>query len=220
MAGYSCLPSRWLSSSPIYRKADADQVASYIRVMAIFLPISCAYTVAIAATRGFGTMVPNALIDRIGKSGLQLLLVAAVLVVSGRPSAIAAAWCIPDCDRPAGGMLWLMALVRGIESRAARPRVRQTPTWPLFKEFWAFTAPRGLTGVFQVTILWVGTLMIGSLMGAGSASVYTASTRYLVAGSVVNMAIIQVIAPKLSELMTGEFADARARTSTRWRPAG
>ncbi len=39
---------------------------------------------------------------------------------------------------------------------------------------------------------------------------YTASTRYLVAGSVVNMAIIQVIAPKLSELMTGGFR-TRAR---------
>ncbi len=193
-----------------HRHANANQVASYIRVMAIFLPISCAYTVAIAATRGFGTMVPNALIDRIGKSGLQLLLVGAVVVVSGRPSAIAAAWCVPLAIGLLVGMLWLMDLVRGVETRASRPRARPTPVWPLFKEFWAFTAPRGLTGVFQVTILWVGTLMVGSLIGAGSASIYTASTRYLVAGSVVNMAIIQVIAPKLSELMTGGL-QTRAR---------
>jgi O-antigen/teichoic acid export membrane protein len=43
--------------------------------------------------------------------------------------------------------------------------------------------------------------MVGSLMDTAHASIYTASTRYLVAGSVVNMAIIQVIGPKLSELL-------------------
>ena len=72
----------------------------------------------------------------------------------------------------------------------------------LAREFWVFTAPRGMTGVFQVTTLWVGTLMVGSLMDTAHASIYTASTRYLVAGSVVNMAIIQVIGPKLSELLS------------------
>ena len=193
-----------------YRKGDATQVAGYIRVMAVFLPISCAYTVAIAATRGFGTMVPNALVDRIGKSALQLGLVVAVLVVSARPAAIAAAWSIPIAIGLLVALLWLFALVRGVEDRAGRPHVPPTPAWPLFKEFWKFTAPRGLTGVFQVTILWVGTLMVGSLIDTKHASVYTASTRYLVAGSVVNMAIIQVIAPKLSELMTGGFR-TRAR---------
>ena len=132
--------------------------------MAVFLPISCAYTVAIAATRGFGTMVPNALVDRIGKSALQLGLVVAVLVVSARPAAIAAAWSIPIAIGLLVALLWLFALVRGVEDRAGRPHVPPTPAWPLFKEFWKFTAPRGLTGVFQVTILWVGTLMVGSLM--------------------------------------------------------
>ncbi len=78
----------------------------------------------------------------------------------------------------------------------------------LYREFWVFTAPRGLTGVFQVTTLWVGTLLVGSLMDTASASIYTASTRYLVAGSVVNMAVIQAIGPKLSELLT---AGARQR---------
>ncbi len=73
-----------------------------------------------------------------------------------------------------------------------------------------FTAPRGLTGIFQVTILWVGTLMVGSMISAAAASVYTASTRYLVVGSVVNQSIILVVAPKLSELLAGN-EQSRAR---------
>ncbi len=69
-----------------YRAADASMVADYIRIMAVFLPIASAYMVAIAATRGFGTMMPNALIDRIGKSGLQFIMVVAVVLVAVDPS--------------------------------------------------------------------------------------------------------------------------------------
>ena len=185
-----------------HKSADADQVAQYIQVMVVFLPISCAYTVAVAATRGFGTMMPNALIDRIGKSFLQFLLVALALTFTTRPSSIAAAFSIPFALGLLASMAWLMWLVRKGERRAPHPRAAATPVWQLFKEFWAFTAPRGLTGAFQITIVWVGTLMVGSLASSSSAAVYTASTRYMVAGSLVNSAIIQVIAPKLSELMT------------------
>ena len=56
-----------------HRHASADAVATYIRVLAVFVPLSSAYTVAIAATRGFGTMLPNALVDRIGKAAVQTL---------------------------------------------------------------------------------------------------------------------------------------------------
>jgi O-antigen/teichoic acid export membrane protein len=73
--------------------------------------------------------------------------------------------------------------------------------------------------VFQVTTLWVGTLLVGSLMDTAHASIYTASTRYLIVGSVVNMAVIQAIGPKLSELLS---SDSRQRAmdvyqvSTAW----
>ena len=55
---------------------DTTAVATYIRVLAAFLPIAGAYTVAIAGTRGFGTMVPNALVDRFAKSAAQTAAVA------------------------------------------------------------------------------------------------------------------------------------------------
>jgi O-antigen/teichoic acid export membrane protein len=59
--------------------------------------------------------------------------------------------------------------------------------------------------------------MVGSLLSTSSASVYTASTRYLVAGGLVNTAILQVIAPKLAELLSAGLVTART-TSTSWRP--
>jgi O-antigen/teichoic acid export membrane protein len=190
-----------------HRHADADAVATYIRVLAVFLPLSSAYTVAVAATRGFGTMVPNALVDRIGKSAAQTLAVAVAVLAGGGSFAVAVSWSLPIAIAFAVTLVWLGRLVQRVERKepATKPA---TAMGRLYREFWVFTAPRGLTGVFQVTTLWVGTLLVGSLMDTASASIYTASTRYLVAGSVVNMAIIQAIGPKLSELLT---AGARER---------
>ncbi|MGN6378991.1 MAG: MATE family efflux transporter [Gaiellales bacterium] len=191
--------------------SDAAAVADYIRVLAVFLPLAGVYTVAIAATRGFGTMLPNALIDRIAKSAAQTAAVAVVVFAGGGASEIAVAWGVPFVLGFAAALLWLRVLLREtlvLERREALPP--PTRLGKLASEFWSFTAPRGLTGVFQVTILWVGTLMVGNLRSTADASVYTASTRYLVAGSVVNLAIIQVIAPKLSELLSANQA-GRAR---------
>ena len=130
-----------------HREPAADRVADYIRVMAVFLPLSCVYTVAIAGTRGFGTMMPNALIDRVARSSVQLLLVVAVLLVSDRPSAIAVAWSLPFAAGLVAAAIWLTRLLHRVERRAAAtPQAPATPLRRLYGEFWRYTAPRGLTG--------------------------------------------------------------------------
>jgi O-antigen/teichoic acid export membrane protein len=202
-----------------HRGGDAGRVATYIRVLAVFLPLSAAYTVVVAATRGFGTMLPNALVDRIGRQALQLVCVTVAVVAGGGAFAIALGWGVPIAVSLAVAFVWLGRLALAADRRHTGERAPQTPTRRLAGEFWRFTAPRGLTGVFQVTILWVGTLLVGSLLDTAHASVYTASTRYLVAGSVVNYAIITAIAPKLSELLSaGERGRARDvyQVSTCW----
>ena len=192
-----------------HQHADADRVATYIRVLAAFLPVSAAYTVSIAATRGFGTMLPNALVDRIGRALFQLMGVGAVVLAGGGAFGVALGWGIPIAVAFAITLVWLVRLITKVE-HAPGERVAPTAAGALWSEFWKFTAPRGVTGVFQVTILWIGTLLVGSLLDTAHASVYTAATRYLVAGSVVNYAIITAIAPKLSELLSGhEYERAR-----------
>jgi O-antigen/teichoic acid export membrane protein len=194
-----------------HKAANAGTVATYLRVLALFLPLSCCYTVVIAGTRGFGTMMPNALVDRCARPALQFSLVVLVLVLTDRPALISAAWATPIALGLLAGLLWLALLLRRAERQGAgHASMTPAPTATLAREFWVFTAPRGLTGAFQVTIIWVGTLMVGSLMSTPSAAVYTAATRYLVAGSLVNTAIIQVIAPKLAGLL-GARLDDRAR---------
>ena len=134
-------------------------------MLAVFLPIAGAYTVAIAGTRGFGTMVPNALVDRIAKSAAQTAAVAVIVFAGGGSRDIAIAWGVPIVARADRCRLWLRVLLYELAAETGPPSRPRTPIRELAAEFWTFTAPRGLTGVFQVTILWVGTLMVGELEG-------------------------------------------------------
>jgi O-antigen/teichoic acid export membrane protein len=203
-----------------HKAADAGTVATYLRVLALFLPLSCCYTVVIAGTRGFGTMMPNALVDRCARPALQFALVVLALLLTDRPALISTAWATPIALGLLAGLLWLALLLRRAERHAAgSAAVAPAATATLAREFWVFTAPRGLTGAFQVTIIWVGTLMVGSLMSTADAAVYTAATRYLVAGALINTAIIQVIAPKLAGLLSAgleERARNIYRVATAW----
>ena len=164
-------------------------------------------------------MVPNALVDRIAKSAAQTAAVAVMVLVGGGATQIADR--LGACRSPRDGRCRLgCGCVCRCAAEAGPPiPARHADLRELAAEFWTFTAPRGLTGVFQVTILWVGTLMVGNLSSTAAASVYTASTRYLVVGSVVNLAIIQVIGPKLAELLSRTSSSAPG-TSTRWPRAG
>jgi O-antigen/teichoic acid export membrane protein len=59
----------------------SDRIADFARVMAPFLPASSAVMVALSGTRGFGTMVPSVLIDKVARPALQPLLAAGVFAL-------------------------------------------------------------------------------------------------------------------------------------------
>jgi len=73
--------------------------------------------------------------------------------------------------------------------------------------------------VFQTTSLWVNTLLIGALRSTADAGVYAAASRYLTVAAMVAVAIRQVLAPKVSELLarrSTERAAAVYQTTTAW----
>jgi O-antigen/teichoic acid export membrane protein len=116
-------------------------------------------------------------------------------------------------------LLWVGALLRRWESDPFEGPEEAAGGRHTFREFWRFTAPRGLAGVFSVAILWIGTLLVGALSSSADAGVFAAATRYLAVGQFIGVAIIQVVGPKLSELLAADDR-GRARTvyavSTTW----
>lgn len=179
----------------------ADEFETYVRVLAPFLPISVLFTVALAATRGFGTMVPTNLLDRIAKPVLQPLFILAVLWAGLGSVALAAAWGGAWAVGAVAAAYYVRKLVLHAERTSPVPAVVTQSTRALAGEFWKFSIPRALAGVMQIGIDKLDVLLVAALASASAAGVYTASTRYLIAGSFATTAIMQAMQPKISELL-------------------
>ncbi|HEX6382511.1 MAG TPA: MATE family efflux transporter, partial [Acidimicrobiia bacterium] len=152
----------------IFGKGEGrDQIADFARWMAPLLPAAGLIRVILSGTRGFGTMIPSVVVDKLGRPGIQVALALAILLVAGNGHAnhglIALAWALPFLIGTAGGLWWLWGLLLKEERRDRRTngRRRSRPTMLLAEKFWRFTAPRGLAGIFQVVVLWLNTLLVG-----------------------------------------------------------
>lgn len=204
----------------------SEQIAEFARWMAPFLPAGGIVLVLLSATRGFGTMLPTVLVDRLGRPFVQVALALGLILVAGRHhdanhGLIALAWAVPQLIGAAIGLWWFWGLLLKAERRDRRinGRRRSRPTTVLAEKFWRFTAPRGMAGIFQIMVLWLNTLLVGRLASTAKAGVFNAATRYITAGLMVGVAIQHVAGPKLSELMAQRSWD-RARgvyqTTTAW----
>jgi O-antigen/teichoic acid export membrane protein len=201
--------------------AETAQLADFIRTFALFVPVAALSLAVFAATRGFATMRPTVYLDKLARPALQPLLMLPVILAGAGSTAIALAYLGPYLPALAAGLVWMGLLLRRAERRRegtpALQRIRSLEG--LWGEYWRFTGPRGLAAIFQTTSLWLNTLLIGALRSTKEAGVYAASSRYLAMAAMAAVAIRQVLAPKLSELLarrsTGRAA-AAYQTTTSW----
>lgn len=210
----------WLASSTIGELvadgSSSDTVTSHLRVIVFFLPVAAVYSVAVQGTRGFGTMRVQVLIDRIGKPITQLALVFVAVVFGTAGTGLDLAWAGPMALASVPTGVWIRRLV--IRSLGA------APNGPLDRravavEFWRFSGPRAFAQMFAVAVLWFDTLLIGALRSAEEAGIYAASTRYLLIGTFAAEAVMQVLGPNISRLLTRHQvgrAEALFRTATVW----
>jgi O-antigen/teichoic acid export membrane protein len=223
LAGLACAVVVEVGAVPIARvlvhRGSPERLATLLRILAPFVPIASAYAVAVAATRGFGTMRVSALVDKLGLSLAQPVFVVVAIIAGLGLVAVTAAWVAPTLVVAAIAGVWLERLIvrgerPGSDAAGAPSSLRE-----LFVEFWQFAAPRGLAGVFAVAVLWLDTLLIGALRSPHETAVYTSATRFLVIGSFASLAIIQVIGPKLSQLLSAGHPDRAQdvyRAGTGW----
>jgi O-antigen/teichoic acid export membrane protein len=84
---------------------------------------------------------------------------------------------------------------------------------------WSFTGPRAFTGVFQVLLQRLDILLVGGILGASAAAVYTGATRFVVVGQLGNQAVSYAFQPQLARLVaTGRLDAARElfKVSAAW----
>jgi O-antigen/teichoic acid export membrane protein len=200
----------------LFDEAHRDIGAMYLQVAAPTLPFAAVLMAVLAATRGFGTMVPFNLVESFGQPATRLALAGGLFLGLSNDWYPALVWAAPSVLATFVALLFLRSLLQ-VEEVGSRTRDRSLT--PLVREFWAFTSVRFGAATLEVLLVWLGVLLLGALRSAEDAGVYAAASRYLVAGLLVNAAVIGVIGPQLGELLA---VDERERvrsvyqTATLW----
>ena len=195
---------------------DAD-VAGALRVMACLLPLTVVSETLVSATRGYGAILPTVVVDRLGRSLLQLAAVA-VIAVTASLSGLVAAWAAPWAIAALFAGWWLVRLQR--RSAATSPEPADAGAEPgAWRDFWGFTAPRALTSIVQLALQRLDIVLLTVLAGPAQAAIYTAATRFLVVGQFANQALANVVEPRIGHLLTLDDRSAALtvyQTATSW----
>ncbi|CAN5618201.1 hypothetical protein BH10ACT1_BH10ACT1_35810 [soil metagenome] len=176
-----------------------DEVTDVLRAMVVFVPFATLHAVVVQATRGFDTMLPQVLIEKIARS-LSLPIVAGGAAAIGMgPRGVGAAWAASNVPALALSSLSLYRRVhRAVESSGA---ARAPATRAMSRTFWAYTGPRAVAQASNVVINWFDTVLVGAILSTTAAGIYASGTRYLLPGLFAADALVQVISPRLSGLL-------------------
>jgi O-antigen/teichoic acid export membrane protein len=218
-------------------------VASALRALALTLPFAALLDTFLGASRGYRDMRSTVVVDKVGRSAGQLLGIL-VAVATGSAAFLAPLWALPYVPAAAVAWLWLRRTRRN-----PRPRFGDLPDVPpelaallalskpmVFlpagarlarrrlanadpRGFWRFTAPRALASLASIALQRLDIVLVAVMRGPADAAVYTAATRFLVAGQLGNMAISMSAQPRFTELFTvGDHRNANMvyQVTTAW----
>ncbi|BBH66129.1 hypothetical protein ACTI_28140 [Actinoplanes sp. OR16] len=217
----------WFAAPAIARLTAAESPhvvaghAAGLRVLAVFLPLQALTDVLLTVTRGYRVMRPTVLLDRVLRSGLQLLAViaagVATLWVTASLPVFALAWASPYLP---------VAILAGWAARRAYRSNRPAGVTPrreerrsLRRDFWIFTGPRAVAAVAQLALQRVDVLLVAALGGLAPAAIYAVAGRFVVLIQFANQGLSQSVQPRLAEaLSTGDKAAANRlyQTATGW----
>ena len=207
--------------------ASPAAVATALRGLALTLPFAALLDTYLGASRGYRDMSPTVVVDRIGRSGLQLLGVG-IAALTGTAALLAPLWALPYV--PASVLAWVwfhrvrqrahrLAAVQDTERSQLRERPAGGRAGPGLSGFWKFNAPRALATIAQMTIQRLDIVLVGILKGPAEAAVYTAATRFLVVGQLGNAALSMAAQPQFTHLFAiGDRRGAGAvyQVTTAW----
>lgn len=192
-----------------------DIMTVSLQALAVMLPIAALYDLALAATRGMGSMRPTVFVDNIARLGIQAFAVLAVYLAGGGAMALALAWSLPYLV----GLAWTGWWLRGLIARSRDPLSVTAPWRQVAREFWTFTAPRAIARVTQTALKRSDIVLVAALASPADAALYTAATRFIVLGQLLVQSVQQALSPQLSTLFAKretEAANSVFQAATVW----
>jgi O-antigen/teichoic acid export membrane protein len=185
--------------------------ATAFRAVSPFLVLAAPLTVLLGATRGMGSLKPFIGIWNVGLPAVRPLAVA--LTVGSGAGLVGA---VLGWAAPLALALVATAVALGRQVSAVRPlrrarRLEQVAVaTETTRDFWRFSAPRGVSAVIEIVILWADVILLGALRSAAEAGAYAAASRFITSGTLAESALRVALAPEYSALLAaGETQRAR-----------
>jgi O-antigen/teichoic acid export membrane protein len=180
--------------------ASRTAVVHAVLVVAPFLPFGAVMMVALAATRGFGGVLPFNLIGNVAVPVVRPVAVLVVVVSGGSAVLAALAWAAPLVP---AALVSLWVVTRQVRRFETRRDVAGTwrPNRSVNRRVLGFALPRTLASGLEQSIIWLDVILVGIIAGAGASGVYGAASRFVAAGVIVSTALRIVVAPRFSALL-------------------
>jgi len=177
-----------------------SSVQAAITMTVVFLPFACVMTVALAATRAFGGVVPFNLVGNVLVPGLRPLLLLLAVGLGGGTLAAAASYSVPWLIGAVCALGFLFAGARRVTRSV--PEVGWIPDRALVHQILRYSLPRTLMSGLEQTVIWIDVVLVGVILGSTQAGIYGSASRFVAAGVVVLTALRIVVAPRFSALLS------------------
>jgi O-antigen/teichoic acid export membrane protein len=172
--------------------------------------LSSLLAVALAVTRGFGDVLTYPLLQNVVLPLLRVGGVLAVVTAGGGVAAVLTAWMAPVPVVLALAAAVAMTLTVRSSGTPKPSTTRPAERRRVSREFWAFSATRGVTAAVEILLEWVDVILVGALTSPEEAGIYAVVTRCARAGEVIQQAARIAVGPQISAaLARGAREEAR-----------
>lgn len=180
---------------------SSRDTADFMRLLAPFIPVATIGWVALAGTRGFGSMITFVSLEHIGRPLLRPILILGASALGLGVGAVIVAWALPVAIQAPLALAFLWRLIRRAEGPDGSALRGGTSLRQVGSEFWRFAAVRGVSSFFQVCIQWLDVLLVGAILGPSAAGIYAVVSRLTLAGLLLLDGIRLALAPEISALL-------------------
>lgn len=172
----------------------------FVVVAALLAAGSSMTAVMLSVSRGFGDVLTYPLLQSIALPLMRLVGVAAVVLAGGGTLAVLTAWLAPVPVVLAVATAVALTTL-GRHTGALRARTNRVANHRMAREFWSFSATRGVSSAVEILLEWFDVLIVGVLTSAEEAGIYAVVTRCARAGEVVQQAARIAVGPQISSAL-------------------
>jgi O-antigen/teichoic acid export membrane protein len=180
------LGAEWIANHAL----DDPAMVMPLRIAGLALPATAFTDAALAATQGFRTMGPFALISLIFEPAFRVVLTVALLAMDYGLKGAMVALLVTNA---------VAAVLAGVALRRLTGPLADPPRYVL-RELFGFSAVSWVASLAGTGLVWADTIVLGIYRSAREVGVYSVATRLTLLATVVLSALTSAFAPQIADL--------------------